>query len=116
MFNIFDYLKSFFTKNTVEILGKRSSKWATVRKKHLEINGTCAACGGVKDLSVHHCVPVHLDESKELDPNNLITLCEHNNCHFTFGHLYSWFSHNTNVKEDAAKWLEKVKNRPQKLN
>ena len=41
-------------------------------------------------------------------------MCEENNCHRAFGHFYSWFSYNPNVREDAAAWLEKVKNRPKK--
>lgn len=105
-------VKSFFNYPILESLSKRSGKWGTVRKNHLEKFPTCAACGSSKSLSVHHCIPVHLDESKELDPENLITLCEVNNCHRTFGHLYSWFSYNPTVREDAAKWLEKVKNKP----
>jgi hypothetical protein len=46
----------------------------------------------------------------ELDPNNLITLCEpdglaakpgHNNCHFHIGHLGNWFNYNRNVDKAA---------------
>lgn len=114
MFNIFNYIKSIFASQNVDILSKRSGKWATVRKRHLEAHATCAACGGIKDLSVHHCTPLRLDETKELDPENLITLCEENNCHHCFGHLYSWFSYNPNVREDTAAWLEKIKNRPKR--
>ena len=114
MFQFINYIRSYLFSQTIESLGNRSGQWQTIRKKHLIKSPTCAACGGAKKLSVHHCVPFHLDEAKELDPENLITLCEENNCHRTFGHFYSWFSYNPNVREDAASWLEKVKNRPKK--
>ena len=119
MFNLFKYIKSFFKsffhEQTLTALSKqRSGRWGTIRKRHIESNPTCAACGGIKKVSVHHCVPLHLDESKELDPNNLISLCEENNCHHAVGHLFSWFSYNPNVREDAAIWLEKVQNRPKR--
>lgn len=114
---MFNFIKSLFFGQPdpeLRLLSKRSGKWQTVRKKHLSENPTCAACGWTKDLSVHHVVPLHLDNEKELDPSNLITLCEENNCHHTFGHLLSWFSYNPNVREDAAAWLEKIKNRPKR--
>lgn len=46
----------------------------------------------------------------ELDPENLITLCEGPafNCHLFFGHLRNWSSHNPDVREDAAMWREKI--------
>lgn len=112
-----NFIKSLFFRQPdpeLRMLSKRSGKWTTVRKKYLAENPTCAACGGTKDLSVHHVVPLHLDDTKELDPNNLITLCEENNCHHTFGHLFSWFSYNPKVREDAAAWLEKIKTRPKR--
>ena len=96
--------------NSLEL--PRSPHWSTVRKQHLEIEPTCAACGGIVGLQVHHCMPFHLDPSKELDQNNLITLCEERNCHYIFGHLYNWHSYNVNVREDAANMLKKIKERP----
>ena len=108
------YIRSIFISPDVGSLEvPRSPHWSTIRKRHLEIQPTCAACGGVKNLQVHHCMPFHIDQSKELDQDNLITLCEEHNCHLIFGHLYNWHSYNANVREDAAVMLEKVKSRPQ---
>lgn len=89
----------------------RSSQWSRVRKKYLEKYPTCQACGRYDDIEVHHVVPVHLNPDKELDENNLISLCG-KYCHFTIGHLMDWKSWNNNVREDAETYLQKVKNRP----
>lgn len=93
---------------------KRSPEWRKVRRGFLKLHPVCAACGGNKKLEVHHVVPFHIDPSKELDETNLITLCEKkgHDCHFHFGHLLDWESFNSNVRDDAASFLNKVKNRP----
>jgi 5-methylcytosine-specific restriction endonuclease McrA len=95
---------------------KRSGKWPTVRRKHLAMNPTCAICGGNKKLEVHHMRPFHLHPDLELDPKNLITLCENQNdgvnCHLLFGHLGSYRSFNVNVQQDAASWAKKIARRP----
>lgn len=46
----------------------------------------------------------------ELDPNNLVTLCENPtfNCHLFFGHLKRWDKHNPRVVEDAAFWKSRL--------
>ena len=49
----------------------RSSKWATVRKKHLQKQPICQVCGAEDNLQVHHIEPFHNDPDKELDENNL---------------------------------------------
>ena len=90
----------------------RSGKWQTLRKQVLAEETTCTACGGTEDLVVHHCVPFHMDREKELDKDNLIVLCEKNNCHLLIGHLASFRSYNKHVRIDAATLLEKIKNRP----
>ncbi len=94
---------------------ERSSEWPKVRAQHLALHPTCAACGSAHDkMEVHHKLPFHLDPSKELDPNNLITLCEHPShiCHLIFGHLLDFRSYNPQVEQDAADYLEAVKSRP----
>ncbi len=94
-------------------LGKRSPHWPTVRAAHLAMHPTCAACGGTEHLEVHHIQVYHLNPTLELDPTNLITLCESSHaCHYTYGHLYSWHSWNELVIHDAALWLYKVRHRP----
>jgi len=95
---------------------KRSDKWPTVRKQHLAKEPNCAMCGGNKKLEVHHIKPFHLHPNLELDPGNLITLCENNkdgsDCHLLFGHLGNFKSFNVNVVKDAALWDKKIANRP----
>lgn len=112
------FIKKFFlTKlsslsvEEVDILSiPRSSKWRKVRSKFLAENPKCAVCGNEKNVVPHHIVPVHKDPSKELDPNNLIGLCENKsfNCHFFFGHLKNWTKYNINIVEDAERWNKKL--------
>lgn len=91
----------------------RSSQWSRVRADWIADHPTCAACGGIKDLSVHHIKPFHARPDLELNPVNFITLCEKKNCHFIWGHLNTnWSTWNINVIEDAAAWLSKVKKAP----
>jgi len=103
-------------ENKTEIKRPRSSKWASVRKSHLEKCPTCSACGGTSKVEVHHIKPFNLFPELELDPDNLITLCESwkkgVNCHLFFGHLGDYRSFNDRVKEDATSWLEKLLNKP----
>ena len=89
---------------------QRSSQWPKVRAWYLNRHKECELCGNGKKLEIHHCVPVHIDQSMELEPTNLITLCD--DCHFKFGHLKSYKSYNKNIKIDAETWKKKIKNRP----
>lgn len=95
---------------------QRSGHWAAVRQQHLTMQPTCAVCGGTDKLEVHHIRPFHLHPDLELDPQNLITLCEANhggvNCHLAFGHLSNFKSWNVSVREDSAHWADKLKKRP----
>lgn len=96
---------------------RRSSKWQSVKNKHLLFYGKCSACGGIKNLEVHHIKPFHLFPDLELDPLNLLTLCESKklgvHCHLLFGHLGKWSSYNLNVLEDSKTWLIKLNSRKQ---
>lgn len=89
----------------------RSPKWSKVRSKHLAKSPCCAACGSCTKPEVHHIIPVHIDPAKELDPGNLITLCD-KYCHFAIGHLMSYHSWNENIIDDAKIYLDKIRNRP----
>jgi len=89
----------------------RSSKWPKVRDAHLKIDPVCNVCGGKEDLNVHHIIPFHIDKSKELDPTNLITLCNARGCHFAFGHLFDWQSSNPSVVQDSKLFKKKVEDR-----
>jgi len=98
----------------------RSGKWATVRKTHIKASPTCAVCGGTSKITVHHLVPFHIDPSKELDPTNLITLCESWNngvqCHLWFGHLGNYKDINPDVLADTKIWNKKVEITRNKTN
>lgn len=107
---MFKFLKQFFHKTDETA---RSPKWRNVRSEHLKLDPICRACGSDEDLEVHHIEPVQICPEKELDPNNLITLCG-KHCHFVFGHLMDYKSWNTNVVEDAATYYSKLKQRPRK--
>ena len=92
---------------------QRSSEWPRVRKEHLAKEPRCRVCGSRGDLNVHHVRPYHLFPELELHADNLITLCEGaGNCHLTFGHLRSWKSWNSDVRNDAAIWFWKIRGRP----
>jgi 5-methylcytosine-specific restriction protein A len=92
----------------------RSPSWNRVRKEHLAQFPECSACGRKDNLEVHHIIPYHVDNSRELDPSNLITLCG-KYCHFVFGHLMDWKSWNTNVVEDSNLYKVAKDNKPKPL-
>jgi 5-methylcytosine-specific restriction endonuclease McrA len=87
----------------------RSPKWKSIRNEHLKIYPNCMACGSKKNPEVHHIIPVHIDSDKELDSNNLITLCD-KYCHFIFGHLMNWKSWNPDIVSDSLAYNTKLKN------
>lgn len=86
---------------------KRSPKWPRVRATHLALHNQCALCGNRKNLEVHHIESFHERPELELEPSNLITLCEDSdapltkglNCHQWCGHLGRWKSINPRVKQ-----------------
>lgn len=86
----------------------RSGAWARVRREHLEREPACAACGRSKELEVHHVQPYHEHPELELDPGNLITLCG-DPCHLVHGHLLNWKRSNPHVREDAARYRERMR-------
>ena len=85
----------------------RSHRWDDVRDAHVDKHPACAACGSTSKLQVHHIKPFHLFRELELDPTNLLTLCEHadTKCHLRIGHLGSWRKYNEDVVQDAAQAL-----------
>lgn len=96
------------------IMEGRSPKWSIVRKEHLVKEPSCRVCGRLTDLAVHHILPFHCYPTRELDPENLITLCDApgGGCHFRFGHLWDWTSWNPTIVLDAIAWKAKVEQRP----
>lgn len=101
----------WFFNNRETRYAVRSPKWDVVRKKHLEKQPCCMACGSSKKPEVHHIVPVHVNPDKELDSDNLITLCD-KYCHFIFGHLMNYKSWNEDVVEDSRRYKNKIINKP----
>lgn len=84
----------------------RSSRWDETRDRHIEKNPICIACGHTDALQVHHVVPFQVSPSKELDYDNLITLCMgQNDCHLHIGHGGSFRYYNPDVLEDAKTFL-----------
>lgn len=91
---------------------KRSGHWQKVRAEHLAKHPACEVCGhdGEK-VNVHHIRPFHLHPDLELDPKNLITLCEDEgfvNCHLFIGHLGNFKGWNPAVIADAAQFHKKL--------
>ena len=103
-------------KDTIQgkaTIGKtRSNRWPAVRKQYLKEHSICAVCGGKTKLEVHHKVPFHENPNLELDPNNLITLCESKSfgvvCHLFVGHAGNYKKINKDVDMDAAYWKQKL--------
>lgn len=86
---------------------QRSPEWPAVAHAHLQREPGCAVCGHQgQGLQVHHIKPFHLYPELELDPNNLITLCElkGRTHHLLIGHLDDWESYNPQVRTDARRY------------
>ncbi len=113
MIHPIEHLKAWLANGCVAPLDQiramvegRSPHWPAVRRAFLVKHPTCAACGTRKNLEVHHCLPFHIDPSKELLSENLIVLCEgHEEDHFILGHEKNWKLWNRCVRYDAAKKL-----------
>jgi len=92
---------------------RRSSKWRKVRKEHLAKKDECYICKSKNKLEVHHIVPFHIAPDLELEPSNLITLCENKkyglNCHLLVGHLGNYRRINLNCEVDAMTWKIKLR-------
>jgi 5-methylcytosine-specific restriction endonuclease McrA len=85
----------------------RSPEWPRVAHEHLLHEPACVVCGHRgKGLQVHHIKPFHLYPELELDPHNLITLCEvkGRDHHLLVGHLDDWESYNLNVRDDTRRY------------
>jgi 5-methylcytosine-specific restriction enzyme A len=93
-------------------VNKRSSSWPKIRKEWLKDHPACALCGGKKKIEVHHKVPFHVEQDLELNPNNLITLCEAKkggvNCHLFLGHMGNYRAFNPDVQSDCERMSKKI--------
>jgi 5-methylcytosine-specific restriction protein A len=90
----------------------RSPQWPAIRNAFIKEHPTCAICGGKKDLNVHHRQSFHEHPELELDPHNLITLCNYSVHHLWFGHLGNFKSINVDIDADAQVWSGKINARP----
>lgn len=99
-------------KGVIPLNAKRSKEWSKIRKQHLIDNPSCAACGETKKLEVHHIKPFHLHPELELEPTNLITLCETASkgiiCHLNIGHNGNYKDINENVLQDAENMKKRL--------
>lgn len=85
-----------------------------MKSRFIKENNFCRGCNRRDNLNVHHIVPFHINRGLELDPSNLITLCENKtlNCHLWIGHLGNFVSYNVNVANDADIIRQRITERP----
>jgi hypothetical protein len=91
-------------------LRQRASQWRALRDEHLQKEPACVACGRSANLEVHHVIPVSFDETKQLEPNNLITLCA-SPCHIVFGHCMNYHCYNKDARKMAAEYRKAMNKR-----
>lgn len=105
-------LTRFFDFLAGKPMAARSPQWAKLRDEFLREHPTCAACGSRDYIVPHHLMPVHLFPTLELDPANLLPLCEGTRqCHFRIGHAFSWRHFNRFAAQDAALQLKRIRSR-----
>lgn len=113
---MFKWLAKLFNPSENLFGGKRDPRWREVRAEHIQKEPVCQACGKDIKLDVHHIIPVGIDKTKELDSDNLITLCNQP-CHLVFGHFMSYYCYNGAVREMVTEYrtaLERRKCMPEK--
>jgi 5-methylcytosine-specific restriction protein A len=111
-----DKLVDHGNDEAVRTIGRgRSPEWPKVEKAFRKIHPQCVACivKSVTHIQIHHRFPFHYCTALgrpdlELDPRNLITLCEWKdpapNHHELVGHLADWSSADLDVATDAIDW------------
>ncbi len=100
-------------------VARRSPHWPAFKRRLLKQDPTCAACGGNAEVELHHIIAFHQDKSRELDPKNIIRLCEDrkpggatNHCHLQIGHKppgakrANWKTNNPEVIKSARAQFE----------
>lgn len=102
-------------KRPPKLRHRRSPRWPAIRQAWLRLHPECAACGQRDRVEVHHVDPVHVRPDRELDPTNLITLCEdgpgHTDCHLILGHCGHWSAWNPTVRADADRFRLMLRSR-----
>lgn len=92
-------------QSTTESLDDRAGRWEVDTSAGVD-NGSCRCCGRRDTLNVHHIKPFHIDESLELEFDNLVTLCREH--HFHIGHKDNWKDSNSNVCGDCDRMRAKL--------
>jgi 5-methylcytosine-specific restriction endonuclease McrA len=95
-----DRLQGRVWKGTKQL---RAKGWRKVAKNHLREEPVCQWCGSKTGLEVHHIRPFQLFPELELDPTNLITLCDSMivgfRCHLRHGHLSDYARWNPLIRK-----------------
>lgn len=91
----------------------RSPKWEEFKKEYAKTHlPVCAVCGGTSQLNLHHLKPFHVFPELELDPANVIWLCNAKRHHIEIGHLGNFQSINPHGLSDVNLWRDKERNKP----
>ena len=91
---------------------RRSPRWEETRREFVRQHPQCEVCArpALGELNVHHIIPFDMAAScgrpdLELDPRNMITLCEGiQDHHLLLGHLGDRQSYNQHVRNDAKRF------------
>ena len=81
----------------------RSGKWAALRARIIKNHPFCAYCGRTEKLEAHHIKPFHLFPELELEPENIIVLCQAPpmDHHLKVGHKGNFKNWNPDVVADC---------------
>jgi 5-methylcytosine-specific restriction enzyme A len=85
--------------------GERSGKWPTLERKIKAERPKCEICGSPTQ-TIHHIKPFHAHPELELDPDNLIALCD--NCHRLWAHFGCCYSTWNPLIGEIAKHPERI--------
>lgn len=103
MISLFTLIKDRIQGKAPKGARRRSPYWRTIRKEFLKEFPFCAVCGRNTKLEVHHKLPYYMAPDLELEPSNLVTLCENKkngiSCHLLGGHSGDFRSVNLNVDQ-----------------
>lgn len=91
----------------------RSSLWPKTKREFEKNNPkVCAICRKKKGVQLHHKKPFHLHPELELEPSNLVWLCENQkdiSCHLIFGHFGNFKDkYNPRIDADIKLWNERL--------
>lgn len=117
---MFERIIKLFDKNPLYydlVTGKpRHKDWYKKSRIFITKQPWCSACGvkELKNLVVHHKIPVHIAPELEMVETNWKVICEtpSMNCHLYIAHLKIWTSYNKDIDEDCERMLLKIRNRP----